>query len=76
MNGATFAPAAASCLAPADSSTNAKLRSKGFQTSTSPNWSGSQRNNTGDAIQAAERAGAALDLMDAAWVGASLPSRR
>ena len=46
---------------------NAGLRQDGFQTRTSPNWSGSQRNNTGDAIQAAQRAGAALDLMDAAW---------
>ena len=33
----------------------------------SPDWSGSQSNNTGDAIQAAQDAGAALDLMDAAW---------
>ena len=46
---------------------NAAMRRCHFTAAPSPDWSGSQRNNTGDAIQAAERAGAALDLMDAAW---------
>ncbi len=46
---------------------NNEMRNAHFATASSPDWSGSQRNNTGDAIQAAQRAGAALDLMDAAW---------
>ena len=46
---------------------NTEMRNANFQTASSADWSGSQRNNTGDAIQAAQRAGAALDLMDAAW---------
>ena len=46
---------------------NTEMRNAHFQTASSADWSGSQRNNTGDAIQAAQRAGAALDLMDAAW---------
>ena len=44
-----------------------RMRKAHFQGFTSAAWSGAQRNNTGDAIEAAERAGAALDLMDAAW---------
>lgn len=32
-----------------------------------PEWSGGQENNTGDAIQAGQRVGAALDLMAEAW---------
>ena len=34
---------------------------------TSAQWSGSQGNNTGDAILAAERIGARLEFMDCAW---------
>ena len=44
-----------------------RMRKAHFQGFTSAAWSGAQRNNTGDAIEAAERAGAALGLMDAAW---------
>lgn len=32
-----------------------------------PEWSGGQENNTGDAIQAGQRVGAAVDLMAEAW---------
>ena len=46
---------------------NDQMRRAHFQGFTSAAWSGAQRNNTGDAIEAAERAGAALSLMDAAW---------
>ncbi len=46
---------------------NNEMRNAHFATASSADWSGSQRNNTGDAILAAQRAGAALDLMDAAW---------
>ena len=46
---------------------NDALRRERFATTSTAAWSGSQPNNTGDAIQAAQRAGAALDLMDAAW---------
>ncbi len=46
---------------------NAEMRRANFGTESSTDWSGSQPNNTGDAIRAAQRIGAALDLMDAAW---------
>ena len=42
----------------------ANLKTEG---TTSAQWTGSQANNTGDAIAAAERIGAALDVMDCAW---------
>ena len=45
---------------------NAAMRNANIGPS-SPDWSGSQGNNTGDAIRAAQDIGAALDLMDAAW---------
>src|SRR3546814_4889008 len=32
-----------------------------------PDWSGSQANNTGDALVAAQRVGAEVDRMDSAW---------
>lgn len=46
---------------------NDRMRKAHFRGASSADWSGSQRNNVGDAIQAAQRAGAALALMDAAW---------
>lgn len=42
----------------------ANLKTQG---TTSTLWSGSQANNTGDAIAAAERIGAQLEFMDSAW---------
>ena len=42
----------------------ANLKTEG---TTSALWSGSQGNNTGDAITAAERIGARLEFMDSAW---------
>ena len=42
----------------------ANLKTEG---TTSTLWSGSQENNTGDAIVAAERIGAQLEFMDCAW---------
>src|SRR3546814_7039581 len=35
--------------------------------SPNPDWSGSQANNTGDALVAAQRVGAEVDRMDSAW---------
>jgi len=46
---------------------NAEMREKNFISQSSPQWSGSQGNNTGDAISAAEQAGAQLEFMDSAW---------
>ncbi len=46
---------------------NANMRRDNFVTESSPRWSGSQQNNTGDAIQAAAKVGAQLAFMDAAW---------
>lgn len=37
------------------------------------NWTVGARSNTGDGIEAGERAGAALDLMDDAWWGPAIP---
>ncbi|MBS0378719.1 MAG: FAD-dependent oxidoreductase [Proteobacteria bacterium] len=51
---------------------NAQLRQRYLPKSPDPRWSGSQENNTGDAILAAERIGAALTHMDSAWWGTSL----
>ena len=48
---------------------NQAMREANFKTAgqTSTQWSSSQRNNTGDAIRAAERIGAQLEFMDSAW---------
>ncbi len=46
---------------------NQKLRERALPQPTSPDWSGSQENNTGDCIVAGEALGAATDLMDWAW---------
>ncbi len=47
---------------------NAELRSKHIGVrSLDPDWSGSQPNNTGDALVAAERVGAATERMNSAW---------
>ena len=48
---------------------NQAMRESNLKTqgATSVLWSGSQANNTGDAITAAERVGAKLELMDSAW---------
>ncbi|MEC8822064.1 MAG: FAD-binding protein, partial [Pseudomonadota bacterium] len=46
---------------------NQDMRQAHFATSSSSQWSGSQANNTGDAIQAAQRVGAQLEFMDSAW---------
>ncbi|MEI9982082.1 MAG: FAD-binding protein [Aliidongia sp.] len=43
------------------------LRRANLTNPTDPEWSGSQPNNTGDAIVAGTTIGAATDLMDAAW---------
>ncbi len=51
---------------------NAQLRQRHLPQSPEPRWSGSQENNTGDGILAAERIGAALTNMDSAWWGTSL----
>ena len=48
---------------------NQSMREANLKTdgTTSALWSGSQANNTGDAIAAAERIGARLEFMDCAW---------
>ena len=48
---------------------NQAMRESNLKTqgATSVLWSGSQAGNTGDAITAAERVGAKLELMDSAW---------
>jgi 3-oxosteroid 1-dehydrogenase len=43
------------------------LRRANLTNPTDPDWSGSQPNNTGDAIAAGMEIGAATDLMDSAW---------
>jgi 3-oxosteroid 1-dehydrogenase len=43
------------------------MRQEHFLSASSSQWSGSQSNNTGDAIQAAQRVGAKLEFMDSAW---------
>ena len=56
---------------------NAQMRSKHLPGPTDTDWSATPGHNTGDAHKAAEEAGAALTLMDAAWWGPSvrLPGR-
>lgn len=46
---------------------NQQMREQYLPKPTSAEWSGSQINNTGDAIQAAMKVGAATDLMQHAW---------
>lgn len=46
---------------------NQQMREQYLPKPTSAEWSGSQINNTGDAIQAAMKLGAATDLMQHAW---------
>lgn len=51
---------------------NQEMRVENFATPSSPQWSGSQGNNTGDAIQAARDIGAQLEFMDSAWWAPSM----
>jgi 3-oxosteroid 1-dehydrogenase len=51
---------------------NAAMRAQFLPQSPEPRWSGSQSNNTGDAILAATRIGAATLNMDSAWWGTSM----
>jgi len=51
---------------------NAAMRRQYLPKSPEPRWSGSQPNNTGDAILAAARIGAATTNMDSAWWGTSM----
>ncbi len=46
---------------------NNEMREQWLPQPTSSEWSGSQKNNTGDAIEAGRKIGAALDMMDSAW---------
>ena len=46
---------------------NDEMRRRNLGEISSTQWSGSQHNNTGDAIQEAEKIGAALEFMDSAW---------
>ena len=46
---------------------NGALRAKYLPHPTSPDWSGSQQNNTGDALVAAQAMDVATDLLDEAW---------
>ncbi|MEM9013730.1 MAG: FAD-dependent oxidoreductase [Pseudomonadota bacterium] len=48
---------------------NAQMRDANLRSPTNTEWSASNGNNTGDAITAAQAAGAGLKLMDAAWWG-------
>ena len=51
---------------------NPQMRAANLPNPTDANWSAANGNNTGDSIVAAEKAGAATSLMDAAWWGPSL----
>ena len=51
---------------------NAEMRRRFLPQSPEPRWSGSQTNNVGEAILAAERIGAATVSMDSAWWGTSM----
>ncbi len=51
---------------------NAAMRAQYLPQSPEPRWSGSQTHNTGDAILAATRIGAATLNMDSAWWGTSM----
>ncbi len=51
---------------------NAEMRRQYLPRSHEPRWSGSQPNNTGDAIRAAMQVGAGTLNMDSAWWGTSM----
>ncbi|MEV7342096.1 3-oxosteroid 1-dehydrogenase [Streptomyces sp. NPDC093544] len=52
---------------------NAAMRDQYQQQPIGTAWTVGAKENTGDGIQAGERAGAALDLMDDAWWGPAIP---
>jgi len=52
---------------------NEEMRNKYLPSPTDPGWSTASQFNTGAAIQAGEAAGAALDMMDDAWWGPTIP---
>ncbi|HEX6360998.1 3-oxosteroid 1-dehydrogenase [Actinophytocola sp.] len=52
---------------------NAAMRNQYQQQPIGTQWTVGARSNTGDGIQAGQRAGAALDLMDDAWWGPAIP---
>lgn len=52
---------------------NAAMRNQYQQQPIGTAWTVGAKENTGDGIQAGERAGAALDLMDDAWWGPAIP---
>ena len=55
---------------------NAEMRRRFQAEPVSADWTTGTPGNTGEAITAAEEAGAALDLMDDAWWGPSIPMPR
>jgi 3-oxosteroid 1-dehydrogenase len=52
---------------------NAAMRNQYQQQPIGTQWTVGAKSNTGDGIQAGQRAGAALDLMDDAWWGPAIP---
>ncbi|MFJ7261214.1 3-oxosteroid 1-dehydrogenase [Streptomyces globosus] len=52
---------------------DAEMRARYQQQPTGAQWSVGARENTGDGIRAGQRAGSALDLMDDAWWGPTVP---
>jgi 3-oxosteroid 1-dehydrogenase len=52
---------------------NAAMRERYQRQPIGTEWTVGAKENTGDGIQAGERAGAALDLMDDAWWGPAIP---
>ena len=52
---------------------NAAMRERYQRAPVGTSWTLGARGNTGDAIQAGQRVGGALDLMDDAWWGPSVP---
>ena len=52
---------------------NAELRAKYLPQPTDPEWSTASANNTGAGIESGIAAGAAVDLMDDAWWGPTIP---
>ncbi len=55
---------------------NGPMRARYQQPPIGTDWTTGAAGNTGDAIEAGEAAGAALDLMDDAWWGPSIPLAR
>lgn len=53
---------------------NQAMREQYLPKPTNQAWSSGNEGNTGDAIRAGKAAGAALDLMDAAWWGPTIPT--